>query len=90
MNIDAIPVALRVLVAAVAGYGVGTLHFRLLAQVARMMLAGRMVAVALQLARLAVLAGFLILAAKIGTAVLIAAAVGVLVARARVLKGARQ
>jgi sorbitol-specific phosphotransferase system component IIBC len=43
----------------------------------------------LQLARLAVLAGFLILAALAGPGPLIAAAIGVLVARARVLKGAR-
>jgi len=89
MSLAAIPLVIQVPVAALAGYGIGTVHFRSLARVADMMLAGRMIAVVLQLARLAVLAGFLILAALAGPGPLIAAAAGVLVARARVLKAAR-
>lgn len=89
MSLAAIPLVIQVPVAALAGYGIGTVHFRSLARVADMMLAGRTIAVVLQLARLAVLAGFLILAALAGPGPLIAAAIGVLVARARVLKAAR-
>jgi len=55
MSLAAIPLVIQVLVAALAGYGVGTVHFRSLAPVTDMMLAGRMLAVVLQLARLAVL-----------------------------------
>jgi hypothetical protein len=89
MSLAAIPMAIQVLVAALAGYGVGTVHFRSLARVADMMLAGRMLAVVLQLARLAVLTGFLVLAALAGPTPLIAAVISMLVARARVLKAAR-
>lgn len=75
--------------AALAGFGLGWLHFASLSRVADLFVAGHMRAVALQLARLAVLAGFLVLCAQGGAAVLVAGAAGVLAARARVLRGAR-
>lgn len=81
--------ALWAIPAALAGFALGWLHFASLSRVTDMLVAGRMSAVLLQLARLAVLAGFLILCARAGAWVLIAGAAGVLTARAFVLRGAR-
>lgn len=85
MSIDALPVALQALLALVAGYRAGLLHFRALARVAEGLLAGRLTAVGLQLARLAALGMFLWLCAMAGPLVLIGAAAGVLIGRARAL-----
>lgn len=77
------------LAAAVAGFGAGWLHFSTLSRVADLFVAGRMSALWLQLARLALLAGFLVLCALGGAPVLAGGAVGVLAGRALVLRRAR-
>lgn len=81
--------ALLVPLAALAGFGAGWLHFRSLEQVARRLAEGRLSAVALQIARLALLGFSLFLLAKAGAAPLLAGAAGLMLARARVLRGAR-
>lgn len=77
------------IIAAVAGLGLGWLHFASLARVADWLLAGRLAAVALQLARFALLGGFLFLCSRGGALVLLAGAAGVLSARVLVLRRAR-
>ena len=89
MSLDPIPLALQAIAAAAAGYGAGLLHFRSLARVADGLLEGRLSVVLLQLARLAAVGVFLYLCALVGPAALIGAAAGVLLGRARVLRGAR-
>ena len=84
------PLALLALPAFAAGYAAGMLHFRSLALVASRMVEGRLSAVALQLGRLAALGVFLWLCALAGPEVLIAAAAGLLLGRARVLREARR
>lgn len=73
--------------AAAAGHGAGLVHFRSLRRVAEMMVAGRGAAAALQVARLAALGLFLALCALAGPAALLAAAAGLLLGRARALRG---
>lgn len=75
--------------AAIAGFALGWLHFTSLSRVTHLLLAGRMSAVALQLARFALLAGFLFLCAQAGPAALVAGAAGVLAARIWVLRRLR-
>ena len=76
----------------VAGFGLGLVHFASLGRVSALFLAGGspVRALALQFARLALLAGFLVLAARLGAAPLLAAALGVLIARAVVLRRFRK
>jgi len=73
--------------AAVAGYGVGFVHFRTLRRVAEMLVAGRGAAAALQAGRLAALAAFLTLCALAGSAALLGATAGLMAGRARALRG---
>ncbi len=89
MSLDSFPIALQMPLAVLAGYAAGLLHFRSLAVIADRMLDGRLSAVGLQLARLAALGLFLYLCAIAGAAVLIGAAVGVMLGRARALRGVR-
>jgi hypothetical protein len=89
MSPEALPLALRVLVALAAGYCAGLLHFRTLAWVAERLVAGRLSAVGLQVARMAALTIFLWLCALAGDAVLIAGAAGVMLGRTRALRGVR-
>ena len=86
---DALPPGVLVLLAVAAGYGAGLLHFRSLAKVAQGLLAGRLSAVGLQVARMAALGAFLAACALAGAAVLIAGAAGVLLGRAHALRGMR-
>ena len=71
------------------GYLAGLLHFRSLALVADRLVAGDLTAVALQCGRLAALGGFLWLLVLLGAVPLVAATAGLLLARSRVLAGAR-
>jgi hypothetical protein len=73
------------LVALAVGYVIGLLHFRSLEGVVRRVISGDISAVLLQIVRLAGLGVVLWLFALIGASVLLAGAVGVLLARARVL-----
>ncbi|TPE53918.1 N-ATPase subunit AtpR [Amaricoccus solimangrovi] len=75
--------------AALTGYAAGWLHFASLRRVARMITEGRLAAVGLQIGRLALLGLLLWVFARAGAAVLLAGAAGILVARARVTRGAR-
>lgn len=81
--------ALLALLAALAGFAAGWLHFASLARIAEMIAEGRLTAILLQLARLVMLGLLLWLCAKGGAAVLLAGAAGVLVARAMVLRRMR-
>lgn len=74
--------------AGLAGFAAGWLHFASLAQVTRLFLQGRLAAVWLQLARLALLAGVLFLCARGGAPMLIAAGTGLALARLLVLRRA--
>ncbi|WP_028028448.1 ATP synthase subunit I [Gemmobacter nectariphilus] len=85
---DLAPTLITIL-AALAGGGLGALHFLTLRRVSDMLLNGRLVAVGLQLARLAVMALFLWLCARAGAAPLLAGAAGVLAGRAIVLRRVR-
>lgn len=76
---------LQTLACLAAGYGAGLLHFRTLETVAERFIRGQLSAVALQLLRLAVLALFLWLVARLGALALIAATAGIVLARSRVL-----
>ena len=87
MNIEVESLAF-VPAAALAGGAIGWLHFASLARVSELFVAGRIAAVGLQLARFAILGAFLFLCARGGAGVLIAAAAGVLAARAAVMKRA--
>lgn len=78
------------LVAALAGVAVGWAHFRSLRMVTERIVAGRLSAVALQLARLALLTLFFVLCARFGALPLVAAAAGVLAGRAAVLRHAER
>ena len=71
------------------GFVVGVLHFRSLEFVVQGLVAGRLSAVALQIARLAALGLVLWLLARLGALALIAGTVGLLVAKARVVGRAR-
>jgi len=82
--------ALTAVIAALAGYAVGWLHFRSLQGVAERMIAGDLTAVALQLARLAGVATFLYLCSRWGAQALLPAAAGLFVGRANVLAQARR
>lgn len=75
-------------VAAVLGLGAGWLHFGSLRTLAPRIIAGQRRAIFLQLARLLVLGFLLFLAAKAGAFPLLAAASGILIARAWVMRGA--
>ncbi|MCA8883460.1 MAG: hypothetical protein KDA50_06905 [Rhodobacteraceae bacterium] len=85
MTLDPQTVLLMLLAAPVGGLA-GWLHFATLARVADLFVAGRLSAVGLQLARLAVLGAFLWLCSRGGAAVLIAGAAGVLAGRAIVMR----
>lgn len=78
------------LVIALAGAGIGWLHFRSLRPIAALMVGGDRRAPVLQLLRLAGMAAFLVLAAQGGALVLLAAAGGVFIGRRQVLRAARQ
>lgn len=78
------------LAAALGGALAGWLHFASLHRVADLFVAGRLAAVWLQLARLALLVAFLALCARGGAVVLIAGAAGVLAGRALVLGRGRR
>lgn len=75
---------------ALAGDGIGWLHFRSLRPVAALIVGGDRRALGIQLLRLAGMAGFLVLAAQGGALVLLAAAAGVFVGRWQVLRAARR
>ncbi|MCB1395878.1 MAG: hypothetical protein H6898_14445 [Rhodobacter sp.] len=75
--------------AALAGLAAGWVHFASLAPIARMLTQGRMLAVALQVARLAVLGLVLWGFARGGALVLVAGAAGILAGRALVMRRVR-
>lgn len=77
---------LLALLAALSGVAAGWLHFRSLMPVTERILARDWRAVGLQAARLILLAGFLLLCAQAGTAVLLSAATGVFAGRWLVLR----
>jgi len=70
------------------GTGAGWLHFRSLRAVSERLLKGDFTAIALQLARFAVLGAVLVLAALGGTITLISTAIGVMIGRQIVLRQA--
>lgn len=74
------------ILAALAGLGVGWLHFASLERIARRIAEGRLSAIGWQVARLVVLAGVLWLFAQGGAVVLLAGAAGILAGRSIVLK----
>jgi hypothetical protein len=74
-------------VATFAGIAMGCIHFVTLSRVTDLLLAGRIAGVGLQVARFALLGGFLWLCAKGGWPVLLAGALGVLAGRTLVLRG---
>lgn len=78
-------IAFGILVGAATGYGAGLVHFRSLPFVVERLLAGRPQAVAVQVARLGLLAGVLALLALWGAQALLPGAAGVMLARNRVL-----
>ncbi|MGP3698957.1 N-ATPase subunit AtpR [Rhodobacter sp. NSM] len=80
---------LLALAALAAGAMAGWLHFRSLRIVSDRLLRGDLTAVTLQLARLGLLAGFLVLCSRGGALPLIAGAAGVLAGRAIVLRRER-
>jgi hypothetical protein len=71
--------------AAIGGVAVGWMHFRSLRTVAERLVAGRLSAVVLQVARLAALTLFLFICARVGAVPLLAAGAGVLAGRAVVM-----
>ncbi|MBS0126021.1 hypothetical protein KB874_18200 [Aestuariicoccus sp. KMU-90] len=75
--------------ALLAGLALGLFHFATLARLIALLVAGRMVAVPLQLARFALLVPFLWIAAQFGAAVLLAGAAGILAGRALLLRRLR-
>jgi hypothetical protein len=75
--------------AALAGFAVGWLHFVSLERVAVMIVQGRLSAIGLQLARIALLGSLLWLFAKGGGLILIAGAAGIVAGRSLVLRRAR-
>lgn len=77
------------IMAAFAGFALGWIHFASLSRVADLFVAGRLSAVALQVARLAALGAFFWIGAQQGAVTLIAGAAGVLAARQLVLRRAR-
>jgi F1F0 ATPase subunit 2 len=76
----------------VLGFAAGLVHFATLRQVTALYLGGGALprALGLQLLRLALLAGVLVLLARLGAGPLLAGALGVLIARAMVLRRARK
>ena len=76
------------LLAALVGLGAGWLHFASLRALAPQIIGGERRAIFLQVARLLVLGFLLFLAAKAGAFPLLAAAGGILIARAFVLRAA--
>ncbi|WP_139068806.1 MULTISPECIES: hypothetical protein [unclassified Hyphomonas] len=78
------------LLAGLAGIGIGWLHFYSLERIAEMIVAGRLSAIGLQLARIVLLIGILWLFAQAGALVLLAGAAGVLAGRMIVIRGARR
>lgn len=76
--------------AAIAGVGVGWLHFRSLKALAGRIVDGDRRAIAFQLLRLAALAGFLVLSAQGGAIVLLSACLGVFLGRLCVMRGLRK
>lgn len=74
------------LAALLAGLALGWLHFTSLAWVTRLLVAGRLAGVALQLGRFVVLGLFLYLCAQGGWQVLLAGFVGIMAARLFVLR----
>ncbi|MCP1335071.1 N-ATPase subunit AtpR [Futiania mangrovi] len=85
----AIPYLLTLL-AGVAGFAAGWLHFRTLLPLTERILERDWRAVGLQVLRLALLAGFLVLCAQAGLFPLLAAAAGVFAARAMVIRKVRR
>lgn len=77
---------LRWLLAASAGLALGWLHFRSLAQVTRLLVAGRAAGIALHAARWLLLVALLVLCARAGAGALLVAAAGVMGARAIALR----
>lgn len=84
MILDAQTVVFPV-IAALAGYGAGRLHFASLHRIADLIVAGRLAAIGLQLGRLVLLGVFLFLCVQFGAATLLAGAAGILTARQRVV-----
>jgi len=76
--------------ATLAGLGVGWLHFHSLKVLANRIVEGDRRAVALQILRLAMLAGFLLFCAQAGAIVLLAAALGIFLGRMMVMRGQRR
>lgn len=74
------------LLAAAGGLALGWLHFRSLAQLTRLVLAGRAVGIALHVGRWLILATLLVLCARTGTGALLAATAGVMGGRAIALR----
>ncbi|MCC0062918.1 MAG: hypothetical protein H6895_02370 [Defluviimonas sp.] len=79
---------LLTLAATLAGLGTGWFHFASLARIAEMIVAGRIAAIWLQIARLVLIAALLWLCARGGALVLIAGAVGILAGRSVALRRA--
>jgi hypothetical protein len=75
--------------AAHAGFAAGWLHFASLERVAAMIVQGRLSAIGLQLARIALLGCLLWLFAKGGGLILVAGAAGIVAGRSLVLRRAR-
>lgn len=72
--------------AALAGTAVGWFHFASLSRVTDLLLAGRLAGVGLQVARFALLGGFLWICSRGGWPVLLAGALGLLAGRTLVLR----
>lgn len=81
---------LHMALAAVAGAVAGTVFFASLAPVARMLAAGRIEAVGLQVLRFVALGLVLWLMARGGAAVLLSGAAGVMAGRALVMRGTKR
>lgn len=89
MNLDLSHYLLAAL-ALPAGIGAGWLHFRTLRLLAGRIVTGDMAAIGLQLLRLLLLAGFLMLCALGGALVLLSASLGLFLGRAWVLRRERR
>ncbi len=77
-------------IAMLAGFAAGLVHFHTLKGVASRLVSGEMAAIPLQIARLVALGAALFLAALAGPVALIAATVGILLARRRVIAQSEQ
>ncbi|MEN2987378.1 ATP synthase subunit I [Tistrella sp. BH-R2-4] len=86
-----LPTALQVVLAVVAGFALGQVHFRGLGRATTLFAQGRTLpALAWQIGRFLLLIPILVLAAKLGAAILLALAAGLLIARHLVVAAARR